>query len=405
MAETGRWLSIVGIGLDGPEALTPAARAAIERAELVAGSERQLGLVRSLVRGDVLVWPSPLSEGVAEVLARRGRSTCVLASGDPFLFGIGALLAPAVPREEFVCHPQPSSLSLAAGRLGWPMQDTELISLHGRDLNEVIRYLVPGRRLLALSWNRRTPAELARLLIDRGFGRSLLHVLEDLGGSKERLRSVTAADFALDDIGDLNLIGLEPLADASALVLPCRASLPDSAFEHDGQLTKRDLRAITLSALAPRPGALLWDVGAGSGSIGIEWMLSHAACKAIALEQDPVRCGRIRRNALALGVPALQVIEASAPAGLLELPAPDAVFIGGGAREPGVLERCHAALGAGGRLVVNAVALETQAELVAWYERYGGELCRFSFESAGPLGSLHGLRPAMAVMQWRLTKQ
>jgi precorrin-6Y C5,15-methyltransferase (decarboxylating) len=400
-----RWLSIVGVGLDAPEALSPAARTAIETAELVAGSERQLALVRPLIRADVLVWPSPLAEGVAKVLARRGRSTCVLASGDPFLFGIGALLAPALGREEFVCHPQPSSLSLAAARLGWSLQETELVSLHGRELREVIRYLAPGRRLLALSWDRRTPAELARLLTECGFGRSILHVLESLGGANERLRTSSATDFQLDDVADLNLIGLEPVADSTALVLPCRASLPDSAFEHDGQLTKQDLRAISLSALAPRPGQLLWDVGAGAGSISIEWMLSHASCRAIAVEHDAERCARIRRNALALGVPALQVVEARAPAGLGDLPAPDAVFVGGGAREPGLLERCYEALGPGGRLVVNAVAIETQGMLIERYERVGGELCRFAFESASPLGSLHGLKPAMAVMQWRVTKR
>ena len=394
----------MGVGLDAPAALSPAARTAIETAELVCGSTRQLELVRDLVRGEVLAWPSPLAEGVAKVLARRGRSTCVLASGDPFLFGIGALLVPGLGPGEFVCHPQPSSLSLAAARLGWPLQDTELVSLHGRELREVIRYLSPGRRLLALSWDRRTPGELARLLTERGFGQSLLHVLESLGGADERLRTARAAEFALDDVTDLNLIGLEPVADAGTLVLPCRAGLPDSAFEHDGQLTKQDLRAICLSALAPRQGALLWDVGAGAGSIAIEWMLSHPSCLAFAVEEDTERCARIRRNSAALGVPGLVVIEARAPAGLGNLPAPDAVFIGGGARELGVLERCYEALGTGGRLVVNAVAIETQGKLIEWYERLGGELCRFSFESAAPLGSLHGLRPAMAVMQWRIVK-
>ncbi|HVW30593.1 MAG TPA: precorrin-6y C5,15-methyltransferase (decarboxylating) subunit CbiE [Polyangiaceae bacterium] len=400
-----RWLSIVGLGLDAPDALSPAARAAIETAELVAGSTRQLELVRSLVRGERLVWPSPLSDGVAKVLARRGHSTCVLGSGDPFLFGIGALLAPSLDRGEFVCHPQPSSLSLAAARLGWPLQDTELVSLHGRDLGEVIRYLSPARRLLALSWNGKTPGELGRLLTARGFGRSRLHVLESLGGATERVRAALASEFAFEDVADLNLVGVEPVADATALVLPCRASLPDSAFEHDGQLTKQDLRAICLSALGPRPAALLWDVGAGAGSIGIEWTLSHPACRAITIERDPVRCARIRRNAAALGVPGLQVVEGDAPAALRDLAAPDAVFIGGGARDQGLVERCYDALSAGGRLVVNAVALETQASLIRWYERLGGELCRFSFETAAPLGSLHAFRSALPVTQWRLTKR
>lgn len=397
------WLSIVGVGADGEHGLSASARRCIAEAEQVVGSARQLALVAPLVTGEVLEWPSPFSLGVARVLERRGRSTCVLASGDPFFFGVGATLAPHLARGEFVCHPAPSSLSLAAARLGWPLQDTDVVSLHGRGLHEIIRYLVPGRRVLALSWDRETPAKLCELLVARGFGGSRLFVLEALGGATERVREALAEGFDLGDVQDLNVVALEAVASREALPLPCRASLPDARFEHDGQLTKRDVRAITLSALAPRPGARLWDVGAGSGSIGIEWMLSHPACRALAIERDAERCARILRNAQHLGAPQLEVRHGVAPAALAGLPAPDAVFVGGGANDS-VLEACWDALPGGGRLVVNAVALETQALLLEAYRRRGGELCRISLSAAAPLGTLTCFRPALAVLQWRIDK-
>jgi precorrin-6B C5,15-methyltransferase / cobalt-precorrin-6B C5,C15-methyltransferase len=370
----------------------------------VVGSSRQLALVSGLLRGEVLQWPSPFSAGIERVLARRGRSTCVLASGDPFFFGVGASLAPQLSPGEFVCHPAPSSVSLAAARLGWPLHDSDVVSLHGRDLLEVVRYLVPGRRVLALSWNGDTPAELARLLVERGFGASRLVVLEALGGPSERVREASAQAFALDAVQDLNLIAVELAASNPDVSGRCRSSLPDAAFEHDGQLTKRDVRAITLSALGPRPGARLWDVGAGSGSIGIEWMLAHPACQAFAVERDADRCARIRRNAQKLGVPRLDVRHGEAPAALAALPAPDAVFIGGGASEPRLIDACWEALPVGGRLVVNAVAIETQALLVDAYRRRGGELVRIAVETAAPLGDMMCFRPALAVLEWRVDK-
>lgn len=368
------------------------------------GSARQLALVAPLLRGETLEWPSPFSLGVERVLDRRGRPTCVLASGDPFFFGVGSTLAPRLVPGEFVCHPVPSSVSLAAARLGWPLQDTDVVSLHGRDLHEIVRYLVPNRRVLALSWNGETPGELAKLLVARGFGASRLVVLEALGGPGERVREASAHRYALAGVQDLNVIALEPTASERPLTAVCRASLPDAAFEHDGQLTKRDVRAITLSALGPRPGALLWDVGAGSGSIGIEWMLAHPACRAIAVEVDAERCARIRRNAQNLGAPGLDVRQGEAPAALAGLPSPDAVFIGGGASDPAVIEACWDALPYGGRIVVNAVAIETQALLLAAYRRRGGELCRISIEAAAPLGEMTCLRPAIAVLEWRADK-
>jgi len=394
----------VGVGADGLRSLAPAACAAIERAELVAGSRRQLQLVASCVRGSTLVWPSPLSEGLAQVLARRGRSTCVLASGDPFFYGVGATLARELERGEYLCHPAPSSLSLAAARLGWPLQELEVLSLHGRELEQVIRHLQPGRRVLALSWDRDTPAALARLLAARGFGESRMHVLEALGADHERVREVRAASFDLTAIDDLNLVALELVSDRGASILPSRASLPDSAFEHDGQLTKQDIRAITLSALAPRAGARLWDVGAGAGSVAIEWLLSHPACTAIAIERDALRCDRIRRNARALGAPSLQVVQAHAPDGLDQLALPDAIFIGGGAGDRALFESCWRALRPGGRLVMNTVSLESEALVLHLYAEHGGELRRLSIESASKLGTMTSFRPALPIVQWRVDK-
>jgi len=395
------WLSIVGIGAEGEHGLSEVARRCVERAELVFGGVRQLQLVEALIGGRGRPWPSPFAEGVAHVLARRGFPTCVLASGDPFHYGVGATLAPHLVPGEFECHPAPSSISLAAARLGWPLLDTDVVSLHGRDLYEIVRYLVPGRRVVALSWGGDTPSQLARLLVERGFGPSRIWVLEQLGSSRERVRQARAESFELDAIGDLNLVGVELDAKREALVLPCRTSLPDSAFESDGQLTKRDVRAVTLSALAPRPGERLWDIGAGSGSIGIEWMLAHPECRALAIERDSSRCARIASNARRLGVPRLEVVQATAPAGLAGLAPPDAVFIGGGASEPALIDAALKALPRGGRLVVNAVALETQARLLEAYARLGGELCRLSFEAVAPLGGMTCLRPALAVLQWR----
>lgn len=402
---TTPWLTLVGVGADGEAGLSPRAREAIENAELVFGSARQLALVPSLARGETAFWPTRFALGLARVLARRGKPTCVLSTGDPFFFGIGASLAPHLVPGEFICHPVPSSLSLAASRLGWALQDTEVVSLHGRELRTIVRYLHPGRRAFVLSWNLDTPAELARLLVARGFGPTRLTVLEALGGPEERSRTCLASDYNLSRCLDLNLVALELEIDPHAVWLPTRASLPDTEFEHDGQLTKQDIRAVTLSALRPRPGARLWDVGAGSGSIGIEWLLSHPACLAIAIEQEPARCERIRRNAHALGVPQLELVQGLAPDALSGLAQPDAVFIGGGAANPGVLDQCWHALSRGGWLVANAVSLETEAQLLAAYAAQGGELRRLSIESAAPLGTMTGWRPALPVMQWRIQKQ
>lgn len=399
----GRWLAIVGIGEDGPESLSPAARRLIAQAELVVGGGRHLELAGPLA-GETLRWPSPLSDAFPAILARRGRPVCVLATGDPFFYGIGSALAREIPPDEIDCHPAPSAFSLAAARLGWALQDCALVSLHGRALERVLPHLQPRARILALSWDERTPARLAGLLVARRMGASRLAIGEALGGPRERVRETTAQGFLLSDIVPLNIVGIEVTAEADAPILSLAPGLPDDCFEHDGQITKREIRALTLSALAPRQGELLWDIGAGSGSVGIEWMLCHSSNRAIAVEARRDRADRVLRNALALGVPDLRVVEGKAPAALAGLPTPDAIFVGGGATDLGVLDAVWAALPPGGRLVVNGVTLETGAELTRRMGVCGGTLITVQIARAEPVGGFRGWRPAMPVVQWSVTK-
>ena len=369
----------------------------------VVGGTRHLDLAGSLPASR-LAWPSPPERAFPEILARRGTPVCVLATGDPFFFGIGSLLMRHVSAEEMVCLPSPSAFSLAAARLGWALQDCALISLHGRPLQRVVRYLRPGARILALSWNGATPAQLATLLAERGMGGSVLTVCERIGGPRERLRQTPAADFAFDDIDPLNTIAVEIIAEPGARIIPSVAGLPDDWFEHDGQITKREIRAITLASLAPGQGERLWDIGAGSGSISIEWMLRDGSNSAIAIECDKDRAARIARNAVALGVPDLTIIEGEAPGVLRGLPPPDAIFVGGGATADGLLDAAWAALRPRGRLVVNAVTIETQAELTRRFAALGGDLVSINMARAGPVGGFHGWRPAMPVVQWSVVK-
>ena len=394
-----RWLSIVGIGEDGIDALSPAARGLIAQAGLLAGGKRHLALAGP-TRAQTLEWPAPIQDAFPQILARRGTPVCVLASGDPYCFGIGSLISARVPPEEILCLPAPSAFSLAAARLGWALQDCAQISLHGRALEAIVPQLQPGRRVLALSWDGGTPCRLAALLAARGMGSSRLHVLEAMGGRRERMRMARADSFALADIDPLNLIALEVEAAPGARVIPLAAGLPDDWFEHDGQITRRDIRAMTLSALAPRRGELLWDIGAGSGSVSIEWMLRDPACCAIAIEKHAGRAARILRNAVTLGVPGLRVETGEAQALLAGLPGPDAVFIGGGAGDGALVNAALAALRPGGRLVINAVTLQTQATLTALYTRHGGTLKQVQIAHADPVGRFHGWRAAMPVVQW-----
>jgi precorrin-6B C5,15-methyltransferase / cobalt-precorrin-6B C5,C15-methyltransferase len=403
-AASRRWLSIVGIGEDGVDGLSPVARGLISGAEIVFGGKRHLGLAAALIRGAARPWPSPFDRAVAEVLAQRGRQVCVLASGDPFVYGVGAVLARHVAREHMVVVPAPSAFSLAAARLGWALPETALVSLHGRALDLVRPHLQPGARVLALTSDGAAPAALARLVAELGFGASRLTVLEALGGPRERVRAATAERFDLAAIGDLNTVAIEVVAGAGARIIARAAGLPDSMFVHDGQITKREIRAVTLSALAPRHGELLWDIGAGAGSVAIEWMLADASLRAIAIEARADRAARIHRNAAAFGVPGLEVVEGTAPAALAGLPAPAAIFIGGGASDEGTIDAAIAALGPGGRLVINAVTLATEAQLIARHGKLGGELTRIAIARADAIGNKTGWRPAMPVTQWAWVK-
>ena len=397
-AAASRWLSIVGIGEDGVEGLAPIARSLIQAAEIVFGGRRHLALAAPLIRGASRPWPSPFEGAIQDVLAHRGRDVCVLASGDPFVYGVGSVLLRHIDPREMVAVPAPSTFSLASARLGWALPETIQLSLHGRLLDFVRPHLQRGARVLALTSDGEGPAALARLLADAGFGRSRLTVLEALGGPRERIRAATAAAFDLGDVDPLNAVALEVEASPGARVLARAAGLPDALFEHDGQITKREIRAITLAALSPRRGELLWDVGAGAGSVAIEWMLADPSMRAVAIEARSDRAARIRRNAAAFGVPGLEVVEGAAPAALEGLARPDAVFIGGGATI--VLDAAVRALRAGGRLVVNAVTAETEAVLLQRQATLGGELTRIAITRLEPVGHRQGWRPALPVTQW-----
>jgi precorrin-6Y C5,15-methyltransferase (decarboxylating) len=393
-----RWLSIVGIGEDGIEGLTPIARSLVQAAEMVFGGQRHLVLAAPLIRGVARPWRSPFERAVEEVLAQRGGQVCVLASGDPFVYGVGSVLLRHVDPRETVTVPALSTFSLAAARLGWALPETTQLSLHGRALDLVRPHLQPGARVLALTSDGEGPAALARLLADTGFGTSRMTVLEALGGPRERLRATTAAGFDLGDVGPLNIVAVEVEASPGARVLARTSGLSDELFEHDGQITKREIRAMTLAALSPRRGELLWDVGAGAGSVAIEWMLADPAMRAIAIEARSDRAARIRRNAAAFGVPGLNVIEGVAPEAFAGLAQPDALFIGGGAAS--ALDAAVAALRPGGRLVVNAVTVETEALLMACRATLGGELTRVAIARAEPMGGMQAWRPALPVTQW-----
>ncbi|WP_070884822.1 precorrin-6y C5,15-methyltransferase (decarboxylating) subunit CbiE [Pseudomonas argentinensis] len=389
------WLTVVGIGEDGYPGLGKAARHALLAAEQVVGSERQLALLPPCIRATRLPWPKPFS--LVPVLERRGTLVCLLASGDPMLFGVGASLARELEPGELRILPAPSSASLAAARLGWPLQGCTLVSLVARPLAALQAQIHPGVRLLVLSNDGDSPAAIAELLRERGFGPSRLSVFEHLGGERERRIDGLANGWFLARAADLNLVAIECLAGDEAKRLPLTPGLPDDAYRHDGQLTKRDVRAITLSRLAPSPGELLWDVGAGCGSIGIEWMRVHSSCRAIAIEGNEGRQAHIAHNRDALGVPGLQLVAGRAPEALGGLAAPDAIFIGGGVTTAGVLERCWQALKPGGRLVANAVTLQSEAALIAFRGKQGGELTRIEAAQAKPLGGFDTWRGALPI--------
>lgn len=394
------WLTIIGIGEDGADGLSASARAALAGAERIMGSARHLALLGASTC-PAIEWPVPFADGVSRLLEQRGRRVVVLASGDPFWFGAGTSVTRHLAPEEWTAIPAPSTFGLAAARLGWALEEVACLGLHAAPLARLRPHLAVGRRSIVLLRDGRAASALAAYLAGLGFGASNLHVLEALGGPRERVRRATAETLSFGDIAHPVAVGIECLGPGAAL--QCSSGLPDAMFEHDGQITKRPVRALTLSALSPRPGELLWDIGAGSGSIGIEWLLAHPANQAVAFEADPVRAARVRTNAARLGVDRIEVVSGrlpdALPEGLRSGLTPDAVFVGGGLSQA-LLEVLWLRLPTGTRLVANAVTLESEALLVRWQAAKGGSLLRIALADAKPLGGRLGWRARFPVVQW-----
>ncbi len=401
-------LVVVGIGADGWAGLGEAARAAVLAAEEIVGSARQLALLPQ-TSGTQRPWPSPIDPLVEELIARAEAGTagavCVLASGDPMLHGIGATLARRLAPSRLVVHPHPSAFALACARLGWLAAEVELVSAVAQPPEVVTRLLQPRRRLVVYAASAGGAAALAGVLRERGFGSSRFVVLEQLGGPAERVLEATAAQWGEQAADPLHCVAIECRADAETTPLPLVPGLPDDAYANDGQLTKRHVRAITLATLAPTPGALLWDVGAGSGSVAIEWLRAEPSARAFAIERNEQRAERARANALALGVPELDVVLGGAPEALCDLPCPDAIFIGGGLSSAGVIEHCWSSLRPGGTIVANAVTLEGERALADARESRGGTLVRIEIAHAEPLGSFEAWRAQLPVVQWSARRE
>ena len=388
-AKSAAWLSIIGIGEDGLDAVAPAGRTLIEGAEVLVGGDRHLAMIPAAHKAERLTWRTPLSDTVADLAARRGRAVCVLATGDPMSYGIGVTLGRA--------------FSLAAAHLGWPLEDVTRLTLHGRPLSLLSAHLEPGARLFILSENADTPAQVAGLLTAEGYGASTVVVLEHLGGPKQRAIEGVARGWDIPAGADLNTIAVLLQPEPSATILSKTPGLPDEAFHHDGQMTKREIRAATLAKLMPRRGAMLWDVGAGCGSVAIEWM--RAGGRAVAIERDKTRCRLIARNAASLGTPHLDLIEGPAPEAYGEIKgAPDAIFLGGGVSKPGMAEIAWERLAPGGMLVANAVAMESETRLAGLFADWGGDLARIAVSRLEPVGPYHGWRPLMPVTQYSIRK-
>ncbi|PWC57066.1 precorrin-6y C5,15-methyltransferase (decarboxylating) subunit CbiE [Azospirillum sp. TSO22-1] len=398
------WLTIIGIGEDGVGGLSEAALRAITVAEVLVGGERHLAMLPEH-EAERLPWPSPFDALIDTLERRRNARVVVLASGDPMLYGVGTTLLNHFPIAETVVMPAPSAFALACARLGWARAEVECLTLHGRPVELLHPALHPGARILALSADGTTPAAVAALLRGRGYGPSRITVLERMGHPVLETRVAgTAADWVEQPHAALNTIAIECVAEPGAALLPRTPGLPDDAFRHDGQLTKREVRAVTLSALLPVPGQCLWDVGAGCGSVAIEWMRAAPRARAVAVEPRADRLALIAENAAALGVPGLKIVEGTAPAALNALPTPDAVFVGGGITAPGVVEACWEALPPGGRFVANAVTLEGERALIGLYGTLGGSLTQLSVSRAADLGGFTGWKPFRPVTQLAVIK-
>ncbi|WP_294644619.1 precorrin-6y C5,15-methyltransferase (decarboxylating) subunit CbiE [uncultured Aureimonas sp.] len=398
------WLHVIGIGDGGLDTLSPDAARRLAQAEIVFGGARHLAMLADDHPAERRAWRSPFADTAADILAARGRQAVVLATGDPSWFGPARWLCTVLDAGEFAVLPAPSAFSLAAARLGWSLEDVRCLSIHGRPIESVLAELSDGARVLLLSEDGTTPARLAARLRELGFGRSRLHVLEHLGGPAERVRASDAATFDLGDVAALNTIALDCRLDEGARAHSRAPGLPDEAFRHDGKMTKRTLRALAIAALEPMPGHLLWDVGAGSGSISVEWLRAAPGGRAIAIEPIEARRAMIAENASRLAPHGLDIVATRAPEAFESLPAPDAVFLGGGLTD-GLFPAAFGALKPGGRLVAHAVTLESEAILLALHEVHGGELLRVSVATAEPVGPYRGWRASMPVTHWHITKQ
>lgn len=397
---TAPWLTLIGIGEDG--VLAPGGADCLARADIVYGGARHLTLAGDL-QAEKRPWPSPFATVFADLKALTGRRIAVLATGDPMWFGIGSSLLKHFSAAEMTVLPSLSAFQLAASRMGWALQDCDCLSVHGRPVDHLRAALYPGARLLVLTSNADAARQIADLLADEGYGGTRMTVLEHLGGGKERRVSGTAENWT-EDVADFHTLALEAFADPGLRITARTPGLADEAFRHDGKMTKQEIRAVTLAELKPHPGALLWDIGSGCGSVAIEWLRAAARTRAIGLEPHGERRLMAAENAVALGVPHLDLRDVSAPAGLEGLPQPDAVFIGGGLTEPGLVDTVLTALPSGGRLVANAVTLESEAVLLKHYRSLGGGLRRLSVQRASAVGGMTGWRPAMPVTQWSFTK-
>jgi precorrin-6Y C5,15-methyltransferase (decarboxylating) len=398
-----QWLTIIGMGEDGYEPLSALAKQALHNAQVVIGSERMFAMLPAM-KAERHLWPQPFSGVVQQLKVFVGRQTVLLATGDPMNYGVARKIFEIIPHEDVAVFPHLSAFSLAAARLGWSLPDCDCFTIHGRPAANLEAFIQPDARLLVLTQDETSIAEVCRRLSARGFENSKITVLENLGGPHERIAHFRANQKPTLDWSPLNTLAIQCLASQNAKLWSRVAGLPDNAFVHDGQLTKREVRAATLAALAPAPDQLLWDVGAGCGSVAIEWMRSTRGCEAIAIEQDAARCGLIATNTEQLGTPRLKLVQGQAPSALTVLPQPHAVFIGGGVGVPGVFETCWQTLRSGGRLVANVVTLEGEMHLYDLQEKHGGELLRIEIARLEPVGKFRALKPKMPVVQWRVTK-
>ena len=395
-----KWLSIIGIGEDGLAGLSPIAVSCLDKAQIIFGGERHLSMLPHDDNREKISWKSPFQDSITEIISHRGQAVCILASGDPLCYGVGTTILKDIPISEVTIIPALSAFSLACSRLGWSLTEVETLSLCGRPVSLLQSYIYPGAKLLILSEGKNTPANVAQILTSRGYGNSQITVLEKMGNVDENIIIGIANNWHKINSAALNTMAVECIVDKEIVALSRFPGLPDHAFDHDGQLTKREVRAVTLSSLAPNPGELLWDVGAGCGSISIEWLRSDRRCRAIAIEQNSTRLNYITDNAAALGTPNLQIIAGKALEVIQNLPAPNAIFIGGGVTAPEILEICWSALLPGGRMVVNVVTLAGEQRLYQWYEKVGGNFSRIAIQRAEPIGKFLGWKAMSPVTQW-----